>query len=125
MGRSRCSYPLVVSFFVFLILGPAVSAYAGVYKENRCYHKANRAEKSVRKLERKESKACTRRYSDNVDYSSVIEVQNLENRNACWREAEQNRASRLGIIDDVRSECLGAAGGEALTAGQRMALRFD
>ncbi len=92
-----------------------MSAYADVYDENRCYHKANKAERNIRKLERRESKACTKRFSDIVggDYRSEVSVQSRNNKKVCWRQAEQKRAFRLGAIDDVRSECLEATGSEA------------
>ncbi len=115
MGRPRFSYALIVSCFVFLVWGSAISAYADVQDGNRCYHKANKAERTVRKLERRESKACTKRFSDIVggDFRSEVSVQSRNNKKVCWRQAEQKRAFRLGAIDDVRSECLEAAGSEA------------
>ncbi len=112
MGTPGCSYALIVSCFVFLVLGPAMSAYADVNDEKRCHHKANKAERTVRKLERRESKACTKRFSDMVDRDYISEV-SVQSRNDCWRQAEHKRAFRLGVIDDVRSQCLGAAGAEA------------
>ena len=115
MGRPRCSYALVVIFFVFLLWGPAMPVYADVYDENRCYHKANKAERNIRKLERRESKACMKRFSDIVDgdYMSKVSVLSRNSKKVCWRQAEQKRAFRLGAIDDVRSECLEAVGSEA------------
>ncbi|MCZ6618841.1 MAG: hypothetical protein O7E57_11980 [Gammaproteobacteria bacterium] len=115
MSRPRYSYPFIVSCVVFLVLGPAMSAYGGIYAENRCYHKANKAEKIVRKLERKAEKACAKKFLDVVDgdYLSEVSVQSRTDRKVCWRQAEQNRAHQLGSIDDVRSQCLVTAGGEA------------
>ncbi len=115
MGTHICSYPLIVSCFVFLVLVPAMAAYADVDDDKRCYHKANKAERSVRKLERRESKACTKRFSNIVDgdYMSEVSVQSRNDKKVCWRQAEQKRAFRLGAVDDVRSECLEATGSEA------------
>ena len=98
MGRPRCSYALVVIFFVFPLWGPAMPVYADVYDENRCYHKANKAERSIRKLERRESKACMKRFSDIVDgdYMSTVSVLSRNSKKVCWRQAEQKRAFRLG-----------------------------
>ncbi len=114
MGRPRCSYPLIVSFVVFLLVGPISSAYANGYDEVRCYHQANKAEKIARKLERKASKACAKKYSDNVDgnYLSAFSAQSRDHKKVCFEEAEQQRANRLEVLDDVRSQCLDAAGSE-------------
>ncbi len=114
MSRPGCSLPFIVSCFVVLVLGPCVSAYGNVYAQNRCYHKANKAEKVVRKLERKAEKVCSKTFSKIVDgdFKSEVSVQSRVDRQVCWHAAEQQRAHQLGAIDDVRSQCLVAAGSE-------------
>ena len=115
MSSPRYSYAFIVSCFVFLVLGPALSAHGGVYAENRCYLKANKAEKNIRKLERKAEKVCAKKFPDVVDddYTSEISIQSRLNKKTCWGEAVEIRARQLGAVDDVRAECLVSAGGEA------------